>query len=101
MDSGELRQLKKQILDRIMELQALLSSDDSSHPVEQKQENLSEAEVNQKITQQLKQELAALDKSLERLNADDAGICDRCGCEIPYARLQAVPVTALCVNCAD
>lgn len=101
MDSGELRQLKKQILDRMMELQALLNGDAASHPAEKQKDNPSATEVDQQIIQQLKRELVALDKSLERLNTDDAGICERCGCEIPFARLQAVPVTALCVNCAD
>lgn len=101
MDSAELRQLKTQILDRMMELQSLLGRDGDNNSVEDQKNNLSGAEVDQQIIQQLKQELVALEKSLERLATDDAGICDSCGCEIPYARLQAVPVTVLCVNCAD
>jgi len=66
-----------------------------------KKNNLSAVEVDQQITLQFKRELAALDKSLERLNSDEAGICDFCGSEISHARLRAVPVATLCVNCAD
>ena len=99
MTNGELEQLKTHISDRIKELQTALAADEN--PIEKQPDNLSGAEVDQQIIRQLKQEQAALNKSLERLDSEDAGICDECGSDIPYARLYAVPVTKLCITCAD
>lgn len=46
-------------------------------------------------------ELARLRDNLKWLESDDAGYCQQCDCEIPIARLQAMPTTRLCINCAE
>ena len=38
-------------------------------------------------------------KALHRLEAGTFGICQSCGCEIPRARLVAIPFTPYCVSC--
>ncbi len=37
--------------------------------------------------------------ALERLHEPDFGMCEACGAEIPYARLQARPTERLCARC--
>lgn len=44
--------------------------------------------------------LAKIDAALARLDDGEYGRCTECGCNIPKARLKALPWTATCVNCA-
>jgi DnaK suppressor protein len=44
--------------------------------------------------------ISDIDHALEKLDEGSYGICDRCGEPIPEARLEALPVSALCVECA-
>ena len=46
--------------------------------------------------QQLRTDITA---ALARIDAGTYGTCDRCGRDIPAERLEAVPTTALCVDC--
>lgn len=44
--------------------------------------------------------LGAIEVALERIEDSTYGTCEECGCRIPKTRLNAIPYTALCVNCA-
>lgn len=46
-------------------------------------------------------ELAEIEAALKRLKAGEYGICEECGVEIPAVRLNALPWTRSCVECAD
>jgi len=43
--------------------------------------------------------LKKIDETIERIDNGTYGICDRCGNEINIKRLEARPVTALCIEC--
>lgn len=43
--------------------------------------------------------LDQIDQALERMAAGTYGICDRCGHEIDFARLKALPYATLCMAC--
>lgn len=43
--------------------------------------------------------LAEVDAALVRLDKGTFGACDRCGIEIDYARLKALPYARLCIAC--
>jgi DnaK suppressor protein len=61
------------------------------------------AEMDQHFTLSLKERernlLKQIDDALARLAADKYGICEECGEEIPLRRLQARPMTTLCIVC--
>ena len=40
-----------------------------------------------------------IDKTMERIEADDYGFCDACGVEIGIKRLEARPTATLCIDC--
>ncbi len=44
--------------------------------------------------------LDAIETALERIEESTYGKCDECGVRIPKTRLNAIPYTSLCVNCA-
>jgi DnaK suppressor protein len=47
-----------------------------------------------------RRELAEIDRALARLDAGAYGSCERCGEEIPAARLRAKPAATTCAACA-
>jgi DnaK suppressor protein len=61
------------------------------------------AEVDQHFMLSLKERernlLKQIDEALARLAANRYGICEECGEEIPLRRLQARPMTTLCIAC--
>jgi YteA family regulatory protein len=46
-------------------------------------------------------ELAKVDEALEAISKGTYGVCDECGEDIPFERLEAVPYTTRCVEHAD
>jgi DnaK suppressor protein len=50
---------------------------------------------------QQKDPLEAVEKALAKLDQGTYGICERCGKPISSARLQAMPATAYCIDCAS
>ena len=45
--------------------------------------------------------LRKAENALERLDAGAYGICESCGTAIPVARLEVLPYTTVCVECAQ
>lgn len=45
--------------------------------------------------------VAELEHSLERADEGTYGVCAACGKDIPYERMEAVPDTDYCVDCAS
>jgi DnaK suppressor protein len=43
--------------------------------------------------------LVKIDEALERIDSGDFGICESCGSDIGVKRLEARPVTTLCIDC--
>ena len=44
--------------------------------------------------------IADVDRALEKMADGTYGVCDRCGSPIQPVRLEALPATATCVDCA-
>lgn len=45
--------------------------------------------------------LKKLDLALQKIDAGDFGVCEQCGEEIQLKRLEARPVTTLCIRCKE
>jgi DnaK suppressor protein len=52
------------------------------------------------LLEQAREQVAAVDAALARLEAGDYGVCERCGQPIGDDRLAARPVARTCVRCA-
>lgn len=80
-------------------------------PIVVEQEDLSDemdhatSEVNQAMSFRLKDRdrflLGKIEKALARMERGDYGMCIECGVEIEVKRLEARPVTDLCINCKE
>ncbi|HET9261147.1 MAG TPA: TraR/DksA family transcriptional regulator [Acidimicrobiia bacterium] len=44
--------------------------------------------------------IADIDRALAKIDAGSYGFCDSCGGEIAEARLEALPASSLCIDCA-
>ncbi len=56
-------------------------------------------EVNQALTNIDMADLARIDIALKALDDGSYGLCDECGCAIPFERLKIEPQTQHCVAC--
>ena len=56
-------------------------------------------EVDTRLTALDADELARINRALERMADGSYGLCDECGCAIPFERLKAEPMTRHCVAC--
>lgn len=45
--------------------------------------------------------LKKIDKTLKKIDEGEFGVCERCGEEIGVKRLEARPVTDLCIRCKE
>ena len=45
--------------------------------------------------------LKKIDKTLEKIDEGDFGVCESCGEEIGLKRLEARPVTDMCIRCKE
>jgi RNA polymerase-binding protein DksA len=51
------------------------------------------------VVESLKSQLANVDRALGKIANGTYGTCERCGKEIPVARLEARPESVFCVDC--
>lgn len=58
-------------------------------------------EVLESLGNSSEQELLMINFALKRIEDDSYFQCDECGADIPIARLDLLPFTAHCVNCAE
>ncbi len=109
LTAAQLKELKELLLTRRKELQA---------EMERNRANLAPAELSGSVSQdesaRLKNQtrevdavltgldaadLTRIDRALEAMEAGDYGLCDECGCHIPFERLKIEPMTQHCVAC--
>jgi DnaK suppressor protein len=53
------------------------------------------------LAARLREALAEVERALAKLDKGTYGICESCGQPIAEARLEAMPATRYCVNCAS
>ena len=51
------------------------------------------------LENRMRQEIAAIDHTLEKIDKGTYGICDNCGKPIAEERLEALPQASLCIEC--
>lgn len=53
------------------------------------------------LNEHMENELEKINEALHAIDQGTYGICSKCGRDIPFERLQAVPTTAVCIEHAD
>lgn len=96
----QLEARKALLLKRISSVKKDITKEHSADWSEQAQERQND-EVLEAIGNESRNELAQINRALDRMDAGDYTICSNCGEEISIKRLQAVPYTDLCIRCAE
>jgi RNA polymerase-binding protein DksA len=113
LTKAELEQFRKALLHRRavlngfvdkMQDQALNSrgeaSSDFNHMADMGTDNYDQ-EFTLGLIENEEDEVRAIDKALEKIDAGTFGLCESCQCEIPKKRLRAIPYARLCVRCKE
>lgn len=58
-------------------------------------------ELDMTLEGNAREQLARVDRALDRIGSGEYGTCRRCGTAIPIERLKAVPTAELCVVCQE
>jgi len=56
-------------------------------------------EISSQLAEVESRELARIEYALERMRSGQFGACEGCGCNIPLARLNALPYATFCIKC--
>ena len=63
-------------------------------------EEVEEFETNLNVHHHLEHRLEEIKIALAKIKKGNFGLCEKCGEEIPLARLEANPAAAVCVKCS-
>jgi DnaK suppressor protein len=87
--------------ERIRRLREEQQQDDAPSPRDEFDEarSLAEIETHAGLIERAELHLKAIDAALSRLEGNRYGRCEGCGEELPFERLQAVPLATYCVGC--
>lgn len=56
-------------------------------------------EICSQLAEVESRELSSIENALVRMRDGQYGLCEACGCNIPMARLHALPYATLCIDC--
>lgn len=110
MNVKEKAKLKNNIQTQIDALRQTLGAlEEKNHAIEPccslgrltRSEAMVEQEINNKILEDSKRRLNRLNYALSHINDEDFGICEVCDESIPYARMEIIPESRVCVICAQ
>ena len=108
MTVKDLDLLKAKLIERRREIFNRLKNldegwDELSRPdiePEEEAQKLEISELYKKLDLQEKQEIDEIDQAMNRMDAGNYGVCERCGKEISPDRLRVMPATPYCVKCS-
>ena len=93
--------LKDELTQRVNAINKDIKHEDmSSNWTEQATEREND-EVLESLGNASEQELVMINAALKRIESGDYFSCSLCGEEIPSSRLELLPFSSHCVNCAD
>ena len=103
MNLEEVRQSLEARLDKLTGRISVIESELRSRGSDDSQDRATESEnqeVLEKLSEAEREEVEEIRAALGRIQNGDYAICASCGKDIPPARLNAVPYTSVCVECA-
>jgi DnaK suppressor protein len=75
-------------------------AEDRESELEERAQEERAARLLARLDDRGKQEIEEIDEALRRISAGTYGICEGCGGQIALERLEALPATRLCIDCA-
>ncbi len=110
MNKRDLKRFKEMLLERrnvltqnkesINEQSVVFSTDDLPDEVDLASSETEQA-INLKLRDRERFLIRKIDKALQKIEAGEYGLCESCGDPIGIKRLEARPVTDLCIQCKE
>jgi DnaK suppressor protein len=73
--------------------------DDGINDLGETAHHVEQCELHSQLAALESRELSQIEAAIGKIRDGSYGTCDRCGKAIPIARLQALPFSALCIDC--
>jgi len=96
----KLQNLKKEIAQRASSIDKDIRHEGMSADWEEQASERENDEVLESLGHFSEQELGMIDEALQRIDRGDYLQCSKCGESIPLSRLELLPFTKYCVQCA-
>lgn len=96
-----LTRLQQELARRIDAVDADLRHEGMTSDWEDQAQERENDEVLESLGNASEVELAQVNSALRRIDAGQYFVCSQCGEAIPSARLELIPFTSLCVDCAE
>ena len=93
--------LKAEITQRITAIDKDIKHEDMSANWTEQATERENDEVLESLGNSSELELVMINNALKRIDSGDYFSCSSCGEDIPISRLELLPFSAHCVNCAD
>jgi DnaK suppressor protein len=98
---NRLLELKQEVSDRINAIDRDIRHEGISADWAEQVTERENDEVLSSLGHTANQDLVLINAALKRIAADEYFLCSACGEDIPPARLDLLPFSSLCVNCAN
>jgi RNA polymerase-binding protein DksA len=96
----DLLQLESELTSRLKQLSADMSKSHSLDSSEQAVEREND-EVIEQLEEDTSEELVKVKQAIQRVKQGNYHACTNCGGEISIQRLEAIPYSTLCIDCAN
>ena len=93
--------LKSEISQRIDAIDKDIKHEDMSSDWTEQATERENDEVLESLGNASEKELSMINRALQRIDSGEYFSCSACGENIPEARLESLPFTTCCVNCAE
>ncbi len=98
---NKLLSLKKEAEERLQKIEQDIQHEDAPKDWEDRATETENDETLESLGLLTEQELVQINAALARIDEGSYFHCSECGATIPEARLELLPYTTLCVNCAE
>jgi RNA polymerase-binding protein DksA len=98
----DLRERRERILSEVADTERDLRAlaDERESEIEERAQETSTVELLARLDDVAQQRIEEIDETLRRISAGTYGICHECHERISPRRLDAIPTTLLCIDCA-
>jgi len=97
----KLTTLKNEISQRISAIDKDIKHEEMSSDWTEQATERENDEVLESLGNASEQELSMINQALQRIDSGEYFSCSACGEDIPEPRLESLPFTTYCVNCAE
>jgi DnaK suppressor protein len=93
--------IRTEILERILQMEASWKSlSEREIELEEEVQKAAIAQSYSRLGDEGKTKIELIELALNKILVGEYGVCDSCGDDIPFKRLEALPWTRLCIDCA-